>query len=73
MRAVNLLAGELMRLDDPRGVEVACDAGRVWITEERGPDDFWLLPGESVRLTRRGLAILEATQAARVRITSPAC
>jgi Protein of unknown function (DUF2917) len=73
MRAVNLLAGELLRLDDPRGVEVACDAGRVWITEERGLDDFWLQAGQSVRLTRRGLAILEATRPARVRITSPSC
>jgi Protein of unknown function (DUF2917) len=73
MHAVNLSAGELMRLDDPQGVEVVCDAGRVWITEERGLDDFWLLPGDRVRLTRRGLAIVEATQSARVRITSPRC
>jgi len=74
MRALTLSAGELLRLDDPAGIEVACDAGRVWITEERGLDDFWLVPGDSVRLTRRGLAILEATQSARVRITRhPVC
>ena len=73
MRAVSLSAGQLMRLDNPEGVEVACEAGRLWITEERGTDDLWLLPGDRVRLTRRGLAIVEATQPARVRITSPRC
>ena len=73
MPAVNLSAGELMRLDDPRGVEVSCESGRVWITEERGLDDYWLQAGDRVRLTRRGLAIVEATQAARVRIISPPC
>ena len=71
MRALNLSAGQLLRLDHARGIEVACDSGRVWITEERGLDDFWLTPGESVRLTRNGLAILEATQAARIRVTRP--
>jgi len=68
---VSLCAGELMRLDNPQGVEVACETGRLWITEERGVDDLWLLPGDRVRLTRRGLAIVEATQSARIRITAP--
>jgi Protein of unknown function (DUF2917) len=73
MRAVNLIAGQVMRLDNPAGVEVACETGRVWITEERGLDDFWLQAGDRVRLTRHGLAIVEATQSARVRITAPLC
>jgi hypothetical protein len=71
MHALRLAAGEILRLDDPEGVEVACDAGRVWITEERGLDDVWLRAGQSVRLARRGLAVMEATQAARVRIIPP--
>ncbi len=71
MHALTLRTGEVLRLDDPQGVEIACDAGRVWITEESGLDDFWLGAGQSVRLGRRGLAVLEATQAARVRIIPP--
>jgi hypothetical protein len=71
MHALNLAAGEVLRLDDAEGVEVACDSGRVWITEERGRDDVWLRAGQSVRLARRGLAIMEATQAARIRIIPP--
>ncbi|HTS86567.1 MAG TPA: DUF2917 domain-containing protein [Usitatibacter sp.] len=68
MHAVNLAAGAVLRLDCPGGVEVVCDAGRVWITEERNLEDLWLAAGQSVRLARRGLALLEATQASRVRI-----
>jgi hypothetical protein len=71
MHALKLGAGEVLRLDDAEGVEVACDAGRVWITEERGLDDVWLRAGQSVRLARRGLTVMEATQAARVRIIPP--
>jgi hypothetical protein len=71
MHALKLSAGEVLRLDDPQGVEIACDSGQVWITEERGLDDLWLRAGQSVRLGRRGLAVLEATQAARVRIIPP--
>ena len=71
MHAVRLGAGEVMCLDNAEGVEVLCDAGRVWITEERGLDDVWLRAGQSVRLARRGLAVLEATQAARVRFIPP--
>jgi hypothetical protein len=71
MHALILGAGEVLRLVDPEGIEVACDAGRVWITEERGLDDLWLRAGQSVRLTRRGLALLEATRAARIRIIPP--
>jgi len=71
MRALNMGAGEVVRLDDAEGSEIACDAGRVWITEESGRDDVWLRAGESVRLARRGLAVMEATQAARVRVIPP--
>jgi Protein of unknown function (DUF2917) len=71
MNAMNLPAGQLLRLEDAQGVEVACDSGRVWITEERSLDDVWLGAGQSVRLARAGLAILEATQAARIRLIPP--
>ncbi|HUL56498.1 MAG TPA: DUF2917 domain-containing protein [Usitatibacter sp.] len=71
MHALSLAAGQVLRLPDARGVEIACDEGRVWITEERGREDHWLREGESVRLAGRGLAVLEATRAARIRIISP--
>ena len=63
-----LARGDLVRLDAGRGVEVACDSGRVWITQERDPRDLWLTAGQSVRLGGRGLALLEADRQAHVRI-----
>jgi Protein of unknown function (DUF2917) len=61
-------AGELARLERAAGLEVACESGRVWITEERDAADLWLDAGQSVRLRGSGLALIEATDAARVRI-----
>ena len=68
MRAVTLAAGEVLRLPSPRGLEVWCEAGHLWITEEAQPDDVWLGPGQRVRLVGDGLAVLEAKGPARLRI-----
>jgi len=57
---VKLAAGELLRLQAPRGLEVACESGHLWITEEGMPDDVWLAAGQRVRLVGDGLAVLEA-------------
>ena len=69
--AMALHAGEVLRLPSPRGLEVACDAGHLWITEEAQPDDVWLGPGQRVRLVGDGLAILEAKGETRLRIVAP--
>jgi len=45
---VRLAAGEVLRIPAPRGLEVACEAGHLWITEEGMPDDVWLGPGQRV-------------------------
>jgi hypothetical protein len=61
-------AGELVRFDAARGVEVACESGRLWITEEDQARDVFLDEGQSVRLSGRGVALLEAVRQTRVRI-----
>ena len=66
-----LAPGELVRVDHAVGVEVAVDSGRVWVTEERSLDDVWLAAGQRVRLSGRGLAIVEATRGSAIRITRP--
>ncbi len=65
---VQLPAGALLRLEGPRGLQVTCEAGHVWITEEDQPDDVWLAAGQRVRLVGEGLAVLEAKGDARLRI-----
>jgi hypothetical protein len=66
--AFALRAGEVLRLPSPRGLEVACDAGHLWITEEAQADDVWLAAGQRVRLVGEGLAVLEAKGETRLRI-----
>lgn len=68
-RRACLAAGEILRLEAPRGLLVTCETGHVWITEEAQPDDVWLAAGQRVRLVGDGLAILEAKGAACLRIS----
>ena len=68
--AIDLPAGRLLRLEGARGLEVRCEAGHLWITEEAQPDDVWLAPGQRVRLVGDGLALVEAKQDARLRISA---
>ena len=70
-RELSLQAGEVLRVESPRGLEVVCDSGHLWITEEAQPDDVWLGPGQRVRLVGHGLAVLEAKGDARLRIRAP--
>jgi hypothetical protein len=63
-----LAAGELLRLEAPRGRQVTVEAGHVWITEEAQPCDVWLGPGQRTWLVGEGLAVLEAKGEARLRI-----
>ena len=64
-----LAAGEILRIESARGLEVRCESGHLWITEEAQPDDVWLAPGQRVRLVGSGLALLEAKGPARLRIS----
>jgi hypothetical protein len=64
----DLAAGDILRLQAPRGRRVTVESGHVWITEEAQPDDVWLGPGQRVWLVGEGLAVLEAKGEARLRI-----
>ena len=65
---MDLPAGQLLRLQNPRGLRVTCEAGHLWITEEAQPEDVWLAAGQRVSLVGDGLAVLEAKGDARLRI-----
>ena len=65
---VELPAGKLLKLEGPRGLQVTCEAGHLWITEEAQPDDVWLAAGQRVWLVGDGLAVLEAKGDASLRI-----
>ncbi|HZZ94457.1 MAG TPA: DUF2917 domain-containing protein [Usitatibacter sp.] len=65
---MRLAGGTVVRIAAARGLEVACESGHLWITEEGMPDDVWLAPGQRVRLVGDGLAVLEAKGDAVLRI-----
>ena len=65
---LELPAGELLRLEAPRGLTVTVEAGQLWITEEAQVEDVWLAAGQRVSLVGEGLAVLEAKGDARLRI-----
>ena len=67
-KTIALPAGALLRLAGPRGLQVTCEKGHLWITEEDQPDDVWLAAGQRVALVGDGLAVLEAKGEARLRI-----
>lgn len=65
---MTLAPGAVLRLAPARGLEVACEAGHLWITEEGQPCDVWLAPGQRVRLVGEGVAVVEAKGEARMSI-----
>jgi hypothetical protein len=65
---IALAAGELLTLEAPRGLEVRCESGHLWITEEAQPCDVWLAAGQRVRLVGEGLAVVEAKGDARLTV-----
>jgi hypothetical protein len=52
--------GAIVELRDAAGTTVSARGGVVWITEENSARDVLLRPGESFRLARSGLALIEA-------------
>ena len=65
---LELERGQMARLRDAGPLEVRCESGRVWITEDARAADVWLREGERATLRGRGLALIEAIQAARLRL-----
>ena len=64
----SLGAGDVVRIEHARGLEVSVQSGLVWLTEEARNDDMWLQAGESAALLGDGLAVLEAVCNTRVRL-----
>ncbi len=63
--------GSLLRVDNRAGTLVRVRAGEVWVTENGGGDDHVLRAGQSLRLRRRGLAIVQALEHSVVSVAAP--
>lgn len=60
MMTIDIQRGRLFRVHEGAGSTVTARAGAVWITQQGDPRDVVLRPGESFRLARPGLALIEA-------------
>jgi Protein of unknown function (DUF2917) len=58
--ALRLARGQTLRVIDALGSIIRVAEGSVWITEQDVPEDVVLEPGESYRLSRKGLALVHA-------------
>jgi Protein of unknown function (DUF2917) len=60
LEPIALSAGSVHRIENAKGIKVACVRGPTWITQERDPRDMILASGQSVVLDRPGLAVVYA-------------
>ena len=73
-----LRADAAVSLDGLAGWTVIALGGRIWLTEEMGGRDVWLLPGQRHRLFHPGTTVIEAwplpgaEAPVRVRLSPPA-
>ncbi len=73
-----LSTGAAVSLDGLAGWTVIALGGRIWLTEEMGGRDIWLLPGQRHRLVQPGTTVIEtwplpgAELPARIRLAPPA-
>jgi len=58
--SIDLAARCVHRIENAKGMEIACVRGATWVTQERDPRDLILAAGQSVVLDKAGLAVIYA-------------
>jgi len=69
---IGMTRGNIVRVEDGRGIEVSVAYGSVWITQYKDTDDVCLGAGESFRIAREGATIMSALKPSLVTLTPPA-
>lgn len=66
---VSVEKGELLRLEgDRRGMRVQALEGRLWLTQNGDNQDVILEQGQTYRVNRRGLVLIQGMPSGRVRL-----
>lgn len=63
---ITLLENQLLRLNNARGLRIACTAGTVWITETGESSDTILYVGDQHEISGNGLALIEGLSSGRI-------
>jgi hypothetical protein len=71
MALEQLAKGSLLKLRDAQGCGVAVFSGSLWITQEGDLRDVIVEAGDSMRLNRGGLAVIEALADTRLLLLDP--
>ena len=66
---IDLQRGRFLRVMDGAGSTLTAHSGSVWITEQDSGRDVVLRAGQSLRLRRPGLALIEAFSDASVSLS----
>jgi hypothetical protein len=66
-----LAAGEVVTLDDARGIRIQPRLGIVWVTEEANLRDHVVGPGETHVVSRGGRTLIQALQPAWIALGDP--
>ncbi len=70
---IHLFPNEVFKMSgDRRGVQVACRAGRLWITQANDLDDYLLKAGDRFVVTEPGLVLIQGVREGRAQIVPPA-
>ena len=60
LEPIALGARSVHRIENAKGLAIACVRGATWVTQERDPRDWVLMAGQSAVLERTGLAVVYA-------------
>lgn len=66
-----LAAGEVVTLDDARGIRIHARTGSVWVTEEANLRDHVVGPGETHIVSRGGRTLIQALQPSWIALGEP--
>lgn len=69
--AVRLERGTLARIADGKGAFVCVWDGALWVTQEGDQRDYYVAAGESFRIARDGVTLINALRRAVVTVGAP--
>jgi hypothetical protein len=59
---ISLEPGQVVTLDDAKGVRIRSNEGVVWVTYEDSFNDLIVGPGQTLTVTRNGRTVVQALQ-----------
>jgi len=69
--SLELVRGNLVRIEDGRGMLVRVTSGGVWITEEGDQRDRFVSTGGTFRIASSGLTLISAIHHSTIALSSP--